>query len=59
MHRGGVILEVRSTIVGRPPIGNAYRVPYAAVEPVHVFVVFDVTEITGRAALGIRNLAVG
>jgi hypothetical protein len=57
--RGGVTLDVRSTIAGRPPIGNAYRVPYAGVEPVHVFVVFDVTEITGRAVLEIRDLVVG
>ena len=44
-------------------LGDTTRLPAGTAvlirPPVHVFVVFDVTEITGRAVLGIRNLVVG
>jgi hypothetical protein len=51
-------LEVRSDIPGRPPIGSRYRDPYAGLEPVTVYLVFDVTLFTGLGVLQVRDIVV-
>ena len=42
----------------RPPIGSIYREPFDGVEPVKVFLVFDVTELTSAAVLQVRDIVV-
>jgi hypothetical protein len=55
---GGIRLEVRSLVPGRPPVGSIYRDPYDGVEPVRVFVIFEVTETTPGGTLQVRDLIV-
>jgi hypothetical protein len=54
----GIRLEVRPTEAGRPPIGSMYRDPYDGVEPVRVFLVFDVVETSPGAVLQVRDILV-
>jgi hypothetical protein len=54
----GVRLEVRPVDPSRPPVGSVYREPFDGVEPVTVFLVFDVTEFTAAAVLQVRDIVV-
>jgi hypothetical protein len=54
----GIRLEVRPTEAGRPAIGSIYRDPYDGVEPVRVFLVFDVVEASPGATLEVRDILV-
>lgn len=51
-------LEVRPTEPGRPPVGSIYRDPYDGVEPVRVFLVFEVVETSPGAVLQVRDILV-
>jgi hypothetical protein len=53
-----IMLEVRPLDPSRPPIGSIYRDPFDGVEPVKVYLVFDVTEWTPGAVLRVRDLIV-
>jgi hypothetical protein len=55
---GGVRLEVQPDDPDRPPVGSIYREPFDGLEPVTVFVVFDVTDFDERATLELRNIVV-
>jgi hypothetical protein len=55
---GGIRLDVRSTVAGRPPIGSVYRDGFKGPEPVDVFLVFDVTGTSPGAVLRVRELIV-
>ncbi|HEY0444800.1 MAG TPA: hypothetical protein VGC90_11315 [Candidatus Limnocylindrales bacterium] len=55
---GGIDLDVRPLIPGRPPIRSIYRDGFNGPEPVDVFLVFDVSETTPGAVLQIRDLVV-
>jgi hypothetical protein len=55
---GGIRLDVRPTIPGRPAIGSVYREPFNGTEPVDVFLVFEVTERTPGAVLEVRDVVV-
>lgn len=54
----GILLEVRPVDPARPPVGSIYREPFDGVEPVRVFLVFDVTEVSPGAVLQVRDLVV-
>jgi hypothetical protein len=54
----GIRIEVRPNESGRPPIGSLYRDPYDGVEPVRVFLVFDVVETSPGAVLEVRDILV-
>jgi len=54
----GVRIDIRPDDPRRPPIGSIYRDPFRGVEPVHVFVVFDVVEFEPGAVLQVRDLVV-
>ena len=51
-------IDVRPVDPARPPIGSVYRDPFDGVEPVKVFLVFDVTELKSASVLQVRNLLV-
>jgi hypothetical protein len=53
-----VRLEVRPEDPARPPIYSRYREPFDGVEPVRVFLVFEVTELTPGAVLRVRDIVV-
>lgn len=53
-----VRLEVQPADPNRPPIGNIYRDPFDGDEPVDVFLIFDVTETSPGAVLGVRALVI-
>jgi hypothetical protein len=55
---GGIRLDVRPLVPGRPPVGSIYRDPFDGVEPVRVFVVFEVSEVTPGGILQVRDLVV-
>ena len=55
---GGIALDVRSTVPGRPPMGSVYREGFAGSEPVDIFLVFNVTETSPGAVLQVRELIV-
>jgi hypothetical protein len=55
---GGVRLEVRPQVPGRPPIGNIHRDPFPGVEPVEAVLVFEVTEVSPGATLEVRDIVV-
>jgi hypothetical protein len=54
----GVRIDVRPDDPSRPPIGSIYRAPFQGVEPIHVFLVFDVVELEPGAVLQVRDLVV-
>ncbi|MDQ6794628.1 MAG: hypothetical protein M3067_07415 [Chloroflexota bacterium] len=56
--QGGILLDVRPTIPGRPPVGSIYRAGFKGTEPVAVFLVFEVTETSPGAVLQVRDLIV-
>jgi hypothetical protein len=56
--QGGILLDVRPTIHGRPPVGSIYRDGFKGTEAVAVFLVFDVTETSPGAVLQVRDLVV-
>jgi hypothetical protein len=51
-------IDVRPVDPARPPIHSAYREWFDGVEPVKVFLVFDVTELKSPSILQIRDLLV-
>jgi hypothetical protein len=55
---GGVFLDVRSDVPGRPWIGDIYREPFDGPEPVSLYLVFDVDHLEGPSVLQIRNVVV-
>lgn len=55
---GGIILDVRPVDPKRPPVGNVYREPFDGVEPVKVFLVFEVSELTPGGVLQVRDVVV-
>jgi hypothetical protein len=55
---GGIRLDVRPTVAGRPPVGNIHRDAFKGSEPVEVFLVFEVTETSPGAILQVRDLVV-
>lgn len=56
--KGGVLLDVRPTIHGRPPVGSVYRASFDGTEPVRIFLVFEVTQTSPGAVLQVRDLVV-
>ena len=54
----GVRLEVRPDLPGRPPVGSIYRDPFDGLEPVTVFLVFDVTDLDAPSILQVRDIVV-
>jgi hypothetical protein len=54
----GIGIEVRPTEPGRPAVGSIYRDPYDGVEPVRVFLVFEVVETSPGAVLEVRDILV-
>lgn len=56
--QGGIFIDVRPLVAGRPPVGSRYRDLYDGVEPVQVFLVFEVTETSPGAVLEVRDLVV-
>jgi hypothetical protein len=54
----GIAVDVRPTERGRPPVGSLYRDPYDGVEPVEVFLVFDVVETSPGAVIEVRHIVV-
>ena len=55
---GGVRLEIRPDIAGRPPIGNIYRDPFDGPEPVTIWLVFEVTDLDLPATMQVRDIVV-
>ncbi len=55
---GGVHLEVRPDIAGRPPIGSIYRDLFDGPEPVTIFLVFEVTDLDSPSVLQVRDIVV-
>jgi hypothetical protein len=55
---GGIRLDVRPTVAGRPAVGNIHRDAFKGSEPVEVFLVFEVTETSPGAVLQVRELVV-
>jgi hypothetical protein len=53
-----ISLVIRPLDPHRPPIGSVYREPFDGVEPVKVFLVFDVTDITPGGVLQVRDVVV-
>jgi hypothetical protein len=51
-------IEVRPIDPSRPEVGSVYRDPFDGVEPVKVFLVFEVTELTSPSVLQVRALVV-
>lgn len=51
-------IQVRPIDPARPEVGSVYRDPFDGVEPVKVFLVFEVTELTSPSVLQIRALVV-
>jgi hypothetical protein len=54
----GIRIDVRPIEAGRPPIGSIYRDQYDGVEPVRVFLVFEVVETSPGAVLEVRDIVV-
>jgi hypothetical protein len=54
----GIGIEVRPVDPARPPVGSVYREAFDGVEPVKVFLVFDVTELKSDSVLQVRDLVV-
>jgi hypothetical protein len=54
----GISLDVRPVDPTRPPVGSVYRDPFDGVEPVEVFLVFNVTELKSDSILQVRDLVV-
>lgn len=53
-----VEIQVRPVDPARPEIRSVYRDPFDGVEPVKVFLVFDVTELKSPSVLQVRDLVV-
>jgi hypothetical protein len=54
----GIGIDVRPVDPTRPPVGSVYREGFDGVEPVKVFLVFKVTELTSPSVLQVRDLVV-
>lgn len=54
----GIRLDVRPADPTRPPVGSVYREGFDGVEPVKVFLTFDVTELKSPSVLQVRDLVV-
>jgi hypothetical protein len=55
---GGIRLDVRPDIAGRPTIGSIYRDPFVGEEPVTIFLVFEVTQLDSPSVLHVRDVVV-
>jgi hypothetical protein len=55
---GGVRLEVRPDDPARPPVGSVFRTPFKGVELVHVYLVFDVSEVNADSTLEAIDIVV-
>ena len=51
-------IDVRSDVPGRPRIGSRYRDPYDGLEPVSVFLVFDVELYVSPGVVQVRDVVV-
>jgi hypothetical protein len=51
-------IDVRPVDPARPPIHSIYREPFDGVEPVKIFLVFDVTELKSDSVLQVRDIVV-
>jgi len=51
-------LAIEPVDPARPPVGSIYREPFDGVEPVKVFLVFDVTELKSVSVLQVRDIVV-
>ena len=54
----GIGIELRPVDPARPEVGSVYRDPFDGVEPVKVFLVFEVTELKSPSVLQVRGLVV-
>ena len=54
----GIRIDVRPVDPTRPPVGSVYREGFDGVEPVKVFLTFDVTELKSPSVLQVRDLVV-
>jgi hypothetical protein len=54
----GVGIDIRPVDRTRPPVGSVYRESFDGVEPVKVFLVFDVSELKSPSVLQVRDLVV-
>jgi hypothetical protein len=54
----GIGIDVRPVDPSRPPVGWIYREGFDGVEPVKVFLVFTVSELTSPSVLKVRDLVV-
>ncbi|HEY8819514.1 MAG TPA: hypothetical protein VIM25_11945 [Candidatus Limnocylindrales bacterium] len=54
-----IAIDVRPVDSTRPPVGSVFRDRFDGVEPVTVFLVFDVTDISPGGVLQVRDLVVG
>jgi hypothetical protein len=53
-----IAIDVRPVDSTRPPVGSIFRDPFDGVEPVAVFLVFDVTDISPGGVLQVRDLVI-
>ena len=54
----GIGIDVRPVDPARPAVGSVYRDPFDGVEPVRVFLVFNVTELKSPSVIQVRDLVV-
>jgi hypothetical protein len=54
----GIRIEARPVDPSRPSLHSVYRESFDGVEPVKVFLIFDVTELTSDSVLQVRDLVV-
>ena len=54
----GVFLDVRSDVEGRPFVGSIYRDPFDGLEPVTIYLVFEVNHLEGPSVLQVRDVIV-
>ncbi len=54
----GIGIDIRPADPTRPPVGSVYRESFDGVEPVKVFLVFDVSELKSPSVLQVRDLVV-
>jgi hypothetical protein len=54
----GIRIVARPVDPSRPPLHSVFRDPFDGVEPVKVFLVFDVTELKSPSVLQVRDLVV-
>ena len=55
---GGVYLDIRSDVPGRPFVGSVFRDPFDGPEPVTLYLVFKVTHLEGPSTLQVWDVDV-